>query len=117
MLDNASTHMSRRVVDMIEEKGAKVLYTAPFSPDLNPIENFFSVYKSFLKKHNDEMIENWEAVHLQALASVDRDMGIKYYRRCGIPGSKKMKTKEETASLNNVAAIFIIIILIIPSLN
>ena len=117
MLDNASTHMSRRVVDMIERTGAKVLYTAPFSPDLNPIENFFSVYKSFLKKHNDEMIENWEAVHLQALASVDREMGIKYYRRCGIPGSKKMRTKEETTSLNNEVAIFIIIILIIQSLN
>ena len=115
MLGNASTHISRRVVDMIEEKGAKVLYTAPFSPDLNPIEIFFSVYKSFLKKHNDEMIENWEAVHLQALASVDRDMGIKYYRRCGIPGAKMMNTKQEIASLNNEIAIVIIVILIIQS--
>ena len=43
MIDNASTHMMRRVVDMIEEKGAKIIYSAPFSLDLNPIENFFSV--------------------------------------------------------------------------
>ena len=69
------------------------------------------------KKHNDEKIENWEAVHLQALVSVDRQMGIQYFRRYDLSGSKKMKTKEETASLNNVAAIFIIITLIIPSLN
>ena len=39
MLDNASTHMSQRVVDMIEAKGAKIIYSAPFLPDLNPIEN------------------------------------------------------------------------------
>ena len=83
MLDNASTHMSQKVVDLIEGKGAVILYTAPFLPDLNPIENFFSVYKRYLKKYNDDMIRDWERVHLEALGSVNRDMGIRYFRRCG----------------------------------
>lgn len=34
----------------IEDDGAKIVYTAPYSPDLNPIEFFFSVYKAALKR-------------------------------------------------------------------
>ena len=43
------------------------------------------------------MTENWQKVHWEALATVNRDMGIRYFRRCGIPGSIKMQdmNKEE----------------------
>ena len=33
IMDNASTHMSRKVVRMIEGTGAYLLYSAPYSPD------------------------------------------------------------------------------------
>ena len=112
MLDNASTHMSEKVVRLIEGKGAVMLFAAPFSPDLNPIENFFSAYKRYLKKHNDDMIRDWERAHLEALGSVNRDMGIKHYCRCGIPGAKKLKTSEEKRELNNELIIAIIILMI-----
>ena len=111
MLDNASTHMSMKVVDMIENAGAKVFFTAPFSPDLNPIENYFSIYKNYLKKHNDEMINDWEKVHLEALSSVKRDTGIKYFCRCGIPGAFKVTTTEEQKKLNNDPMVVLIVIL------
>ena len=54
LLDNASTHNSDKVVRLIEAVGAVVVFTAPFSPDLNPIENYFSVYIQFriVVKHN-----------------------------------------------------------------
>jgi transposase len=39
MMDNPSIHISERVKQLIEEAaGAILLYTAPYSPYLNPIE-------------------------------------------------------------------------------
>ena len=56
------------------------------------------------------MTENWQKVHWEALATVNRDMGIRYFRRCGIPGSIKMqdKNKEEEETMNNFAMIMMI---------
>jgi hypothetical protein len=31
--------------------GVKLLYLPPYSPDLNPIEEFFAELKAFIKKH------------------------------------------------------------------
>lgn len=49
ILDNASIHHSEKVVEMIESVGAKVLFSAPFSPEFNPIVNMFGEYKKGLK--------------------------------------------------------------------
>ena len=46
LLDNASIHMSYEVVDAISATGAVVIYGAPFSPDLSPIEQYFHMYKA-----------------------------------------------------------------------
>ena len=113
LLDNASTHLSQKVIDLIEARGAIIIYTAPFSPDLNPIESYFSVYKKYLKKYSDEMDKNWQKTHLDALHSVDRDTGIKYFRKCGIPGAKNVLTSEENENVNMESAIAIVIILLI----
>ena len=112
MLDNASTHMSQKVVDLIEATNAKILYSAPFSPDLNSIENYFSVYKRYLKRNSEEMRLDYEKVHLGALGTVNREMGIKYFRRCGIPGANKMMTMDERKKYNNDMMIIIVVILV-----
>ena len=50
ILDNASIHKDPRVVHLIEGVGAKVIWTAPYSPWLNPIEHCFSFYKRRLAR-------------------------------------------------------------------
>jgi hypothetical protein len=35
ILDNASIHMEEEIVSLIRSKGAYILYTAAFSPDIN----------------------------------------------------------------------------------
>ena len=55
------------------------------------------------------MIRDWEKVHLDALGSVNRDMGIRYFRKCGIPGANKLMTEEEKSKLNNDLITLIII--------
>ena len=47
-MDNATTHMCNEVEYLIQQAGAVLLYTAPYSPDLNPIEKMFNVYKAYL---------------------------------------------------------------------
>lgn len=50
VLDNARIHHSKEVVDLIESYGCCVEYLPPYSPDLNPIEQAWSVIKSYLRR-------------------------------------------------------------------
>jgi transposase len=45
-----SVHKVAGVREAIEARGATLLYLPPCSPDLNPIEQFFSKLKAFLRK-------------------------------------------------------------------
>lgn len=56
VLDNASIHHVERVVNLIEETGAMVLFLPPHSPDIMPIEECFSKVKSYIRA-NDPLIQ------------------------------------------------------------
>ncbi|EEA21492.1 conserved hypothetical protein [Talaromyces marneffei ATCC 18224] len=49
IMDNASFHHSQ-ISQVCREAGVKLLYLPPYSPDLNPIEEFFSELKGFIKR-------------------------------------------------------------------
>ncbi len=49
LMDNLSAHKGERVRKLIEERGCKVRYLPPYSPDLNPIEEAFSKVKRLLR--------------------------------------------------------------------
>ena len=87
VMDNASTHMTWEVSEAIRETGAYLLYTAPYSPDLNPIERAFNVYKKYLKRHETIFQLDPITVHNEALHSVSKDFCVGEYRRCNIPKS------------------------------
>ena len=94
-MDNASTHMSDEVEAVIRSTGAVLIYGPPYSPHLNPIENYFALYKAHLKRNERRMQTDWRSVHLEALNIVDRDDGIKFFRNSKIPGAKSMLTLED----------------------
>jgi len=50
ILDNLSSHKVRGVREAILAAQATLLYLPPYSPDLNPIEKFFSKLKALLRK-------------------------------------------------------------------
>jgi transposase len=50
VMDNLSSHKGGRVKDLIEERGCKLVYLPPYSPDLNPIEEAFAKIKVLLRK-------------------------------------------------------------------
>ncbi len=50
VMDNASFHRIERIEQLCYEAGVKLVYLPPYSPDLNPIEEFFAELKAFIKK-------------------------------------------------------------------
>jgi len=50
IMDNVPTHKIAGVREVIEAKGAQLLYLPPYSPDLNPIELAFAKLKALLRK-------------------------------------------------------------------
>jgi transposase len=43
---------------MCSDAGVKLLYLPPYSPDLNPIEEFFAELKAFIEKQWQEFEDN-----------------------------------------------------------
>jgi transposase len=50
IMDNVSIHKVAGVREAIEARGATLFYLPPYSPDFNPIEQFFSKLKAMLRK-------------------------------------------------------------------
>lgn len=49
VMDNLAAHHAKSVRNVIESCGAHILFTPSYSPDLNPIELYWSKFKSLLK--------------------------------------------------------------------
>ena len=50
IMDNLSSHKAPGVAEAIQARGAEPRYLPPYSPDLNPIEQFFSKLKAILRR-------------------------------------------------------------------
>lgn len=50
VMDNASFHSKKRLVFAAQNAGYRLLFLPPYSPELNPIENFWAWLKRFLRK-------------------------------------------------------------------
>lgn len=53
VMDNAAFHKSKKTTELIESVGCKVLFLPPYSPELNPIEQFWANMKNRFKKIKD----------------------------------------------------------------
>jgi transposase len=69
IMDNVGVHKVAGVREAIETRGAMLLYLPPYSPDLNPIEQFFSKLKAMLRKAAARSIESLWAVIGSCLAN------------------------------------------------
>lgn len=56
VMDNASIHRSERLEQMCAEAGVRLLKLAPYSPDMNPIEELFAEIKTYIRqqRHNHD---------------------------------------------------------------
>jgi len=53
LLDNVSFHHSKDVINYAKSRNWILLYTPPYSPNFNPIENIFSCIKNYYRKNKN----------------------------------------------------------------
>jgi transposase len=70
IIDNLASHKVAGIRQAIEATGAELRYLPPYSPDLNPIEQFFSKLKARLRKAAARTLDTLMAAIAQALAAV-----------------------------------------------
>ena len=58
LMDNARIHHCKKTVEYINECSITPIYTVPYTPELNPIENCFSVIKKVFDMTDQKYIQN-----------------------------------------------------------
>jgi Transposase and inactivated derivatives len=51
VMDNAAFHRKKLLISLAENRGHTIIFLPPYSPELNPIENFWAWLKAKLRKH------------------------------------------------------------------
>ena len=54
IIDNASFHKGESIKELVEGAGCEIWYLPPYSPDLNKIENWWAVLKTWMKQRLNE---------------------------------------------------------------
>ena len=49
VMDNASFHRKAQLIPVAQKYGFRVIFLPPYSPELNPIENFWAWLKRYLR--------------------------------------------------------------------
>ena len=57
VMDNLGSHKSRAVRAAIRDRGARLIFLPPYSPDLNPIEQVFAKLKHLMRKAQPRDVE------------------------------------------------------------
>ena len=69
-MDNLASHKVAGIREAIEAAGAELRYLPPYSPDFNPIEQFFAKLKALLRKAAARTVEALITAIADALTTV-----------------------------------------------
>ena len=81
--DNLSAHKMTTIREVIEGRGAQLLYLPPYSPDLAPIEQAWSKIKTFLRAAKARTREALELAIQQALTTITAADAHGWFTYCG----------------------------------
>lgn len=83
VMDNLTSHKTRRVQTAFAELGVEVRYLPPYSPDLNPIEHCWSKFKALLRHASARTYETLSEAISQALQKITATDAENWTRHCG----------------------------------
>ena len=83
ILDNLAAHKVPGVRQLIEPRGAQLLYLPPYSPDFNPIEQAWSKLKQLLRGVKARVLKQLEPAIAQALAAITAQNALAFFSHCG----------------------------------
>jgi transposase len=83
VLDKLGVHRPKRIRELIEERGAELVFLPSYSPDLNPIEEAFSKIKNILRKLAARTHEALVEAMSGALSEVTPWDAVGWFDDCG----------------------------------
>jgi transposase len=83
VLDGLGAHRSERVRELVEGKGADLVFLPSYSPDLNPIEEAFSKIEALVRKAGARVREALGAAIARALAAVTAEDAAGWFAHAG----------------------------------
>ena len=83
VFDNLGAHKPQRVRELIEARGAEVLFLPSYSPDLNPIEEAFAKIKNILCKLGARTHEALTEAISEALSAITPADAAGWFTHCG----------------------------------
>jgi transposase len=83
VLDNLPAHKVAGLAELVEARGARLLYLPPYSPDFNPIELAFSKLKTGLRTAQARTRDALEAVIQTATEWVTEADAKNWFDHCG----------------------------------
>ena len=83
VLDRLGAHRTEKVRELIEGRGADLVFLPSYSPDMNPIEEAFSKIKHLVRKAGARMREALVGTIARALASVTLEDAAGWFTHAG----------------------------------
>lgn len=67
LLDNAMPHRANKVKEVMKASGNDYMYTIPYHPETNPIEEFFSQLKHYVRKESPQNYKEIKKVVMETI--------------------------------------------------
>ncbi len=83
VLDGLGAHRTERVRNLIEARGADLVFLPPYSPDMNPIEEAFSKIKGIVRKAGARTRQALDEAICEALSAVTLEDVAGWFSHCG----------------------------------
>lgn len=83
VMDNLAAHRATQIRDLIEERGAKLVFQPPYSPELNPIELAWSWVKDWLRTARARTHQGIDIALAMAAELLDGKDAAAWFRHCG----------------------------------
>jgi transposase len=83
VLDNLNVHKASQVEQVAAERGARVIWLPPYSPDFSPIEQCWSKIKTCLRAAKARTREELEKALAQAIKLITRVDIRGWFKHCG----------------------------------
>jgi transposase len=83
VMDNLGAHRPQKIRELIEARGAELVFVPSYSPDLNPIEQAFSKIKNILRKLGARTHEALLEAMEEALSKVTPADAAGWFDHCG----------------------------------
>lgn len=83
VLDKLGAHRTERVRELVEARGADLLFLPSYSPDLNPIEEAFSKIKNIVRKAGARTREALVEAIAIAISAVTLEDAGGWFAHCG----------------------------------